>query len=179
MKPSPLIFPGDVFCVRGDDSVVPRGIRFIEKLWAKDGRARYNHAGIVTSADGKTFEALSDSIRESHLDYYRGKEVIISRPVRTVSGGYITAQGKRRAITICIRDHDGQVYPRWRLLLHTIPALAKMGSGKYLVCSELVEKYLTIIHADDRMILGVNPDDLGDSFRRWWNFQLIYEGVWE
>lgn len=176
---APLIFPGDVFCVDGGDKVVPAAIRLVERIWSKDGKAQYNHAGIITSASGDTFEAVAGTVSARHLDRYRGKEMLIARPVMTVTGAHITQSAKQRAMEVCIRDHDGQVYPAWRLLLHMVPVLGKIGCGRFLVCSELTEKYLSMIHADDRMILGINPDDLADAFQMWWNFKKVYEGVWQ
>ena len=169
--------PGDVFCCTGNMPVVSRLIRAIEWLWSKDNEASYGHAGIITSNQGHTLEALW-TVRAAHLDEYAGQKVLIARPCLTERGVYIAPSSKDRALE-GLKEYHGRWYPVWRLPLHIVPPLAKIvATGHNMVCSELTARYLHEISARPGPYTGVNPDTLADEWRKWKNFAIIYEGEW-
>jgi len=176
---APQLHPGDVFCVHGNMPVVSALIRGAEQFWSIDNEACYGHAGIVTSASGATLEALW-RVRPATLEAYMGQNIIVARPLTTGTDPAcpITPMAKDLAIA-SVSSHLGRMYPGWRLALHLIPPLAKyLSTGRYLVCSELTAKYLQLIGSRIGPFAGVNPDTLADEWRRWKNFEVIFEGVW-
>jgi len=89
-------------------------------------------------------------------------------------------------------QHEGHIYPGWRLALHIIPPLAKYTSwgGKFAVCSELVAKYLYLVHKETGLtdyygykwprhsqFTGCNPDMLADEWHRWEGYAIVFEGT--
>ena len=140
-------------------------------LWSKDGESTYSHAGIIIDPEGITFEALW-TICKGHLDAYLGDRVIIAR-CEAVSG-----PKKEGVLKALIVKHQGQWYPFWRLPMHLIPFLAKISVTKRPVCSELVAKYLYKLGVRHPQWAGTNPDTLADEWRRWRDFNIIYEGIW-
>jgi hypothetical protein len=170
--------PGDVFCVDGNMMLVSRLIRWAEIVVSQDNAAHYGHAGIITSSAGDTIEALW-TVRRSTLAAYSGQRIIVARPL--VSGSVEHGSGiicKHRALG-AVAKHLGRWYPVWRLPLHLVPPLAKyLSTGRHLVCSELVAKYLTLIGARSGPYAGINPDALADMWIAWRNFEVLYEGVW-
>lgn len=181
MDPDIDLQPGDVFCVRGK-GFVAACIRGAEWLISKDGEAIYGHAGIITSEQGDTFEALW-TIRADTLNRCRGQQVIIARPTSSPNSCLptpISRVAKMLAIDAVQKQYQGRDYPLWRLPLHLIPWVAKFAATRHwLVCSEVVAFYLSMIAATGSTYTGINPDDLADMFRRWRNFDVIFEGVWE
>lgn len=168
---------GDVVCCAGSMGFVSAGIRLMEKIWSEDNEATYGHSMLVTDPAGSVLDTLW-TVRNNHIGAYRGQPVIVARPVSTINNQPISVVAKSVAIGAIVRDGMGRWYPVHRLMLHLIPPLAKYASsGKYLVCSERVAKYLTIIAARDEVYAGITPDDLADEWRRWKNFDVIFEGV--
>lgn len=174
----PRLQAGDVFCVTiaGPLSIV---IRAIEKFWAEDDKAEFGHAGIITGEHGATFEALS-RCRHSNLDRYKGKHVLVARPIRSTDGGVIMRADKIKAIKHLASEHEGQWYPFWRLILHMLPPLPKYKSfsGRFLVCSEIVAKYEYLIATRQGPFTGINPDDLGDRWRSDKNYIILHDDTW-
>ena len=169
---------GDVFCSE-NTAFFSKMINIMQKINSKDNCSVYSHAGIITSFDGATFEALS-TIRADHLKRRKGQKVLIARPIaKSITGGAITALDKKLAITEIVSQYNGKRYPWWRIILHAIPFAAKYVSahGRFLVCSELVAKYLYLINARHHHYTGTDPDDLADEWIRWKNFEIIFEGV--
>jgi len=170
--------PGDVFCVDGNMFLISRLIRWAEIVVSQDNAAHYGHAGIITSSDGDTLEALW-TVKRSTLAAYSGQQIIIARPLVPDSMEYgLGLMRKHQAMAAC-SDHLGRWYPAWRLIMHLAPPLAKyLSTGRNLVCSELVAKYLTLIDARTGPYTGINPDTLADMWIAWRNFEVLYEGVW-
>ncbi len=170
---------GDVFCVQGNMGAVSSMIRLAERIWSRDNQAVHGHAGIIRNSIGETLEALW-TVKESHLDEYRGKQVIIYRPVQDLDGAFIDPAYLAKAYGDLLEEHLGRWYPVHRLALHLVPPLAKyISTGRWLVCSELVAKYLWLIDARDLPYTGVNPDTLADEWRYYFNFQEVFSGIWE
>lgn len=168
--------PGDVFC-----SYNPwwtgKAIVAVQKFW--DGDAEYGHAGIITNpVAGETLEALGE-IEVGNLDRYKGKQVLIARPLTTLRGRKIEAIECVHSIKALKDKQLGRVYPWWRIMLHLFPPLArKVGTGDFLVCSELTAKYLYYIGARGNQYKGVTPDNLADEWLHWRNFEVIFKGEW-
>lgn len=181
MTTEPLILQrGDVFVCEGNMGVVSAAIRGAQKILSRDNRADYGHAGIVTSATGTTLEALW-TVRSGHLDHYAGQRILIARPARSLYRPQvdITLRTRDLAIDQIERQYLGRVYPLWRLPLHLVPWAAKYAStGRWLVCSELVAKYLVLIAARDTVYAGISPDTLADEWVCFRNFDVLYEGDW-
>lgn len=182
MTTEPLILQrGDVFVCQGNMGVVSAAIRTAQKVLSRDNRADYGHAGIVTSATGATLEALW-TVRAGRLDDYAGQRVLIARPARSLyrPQADISLRTRDLAIDQIERQYLGRVYPLWRLPLHLVPWAAKYAStGRWLVCSELVAKYLVLIAARDTVYAGISPDTLADEWVCFRNFDVLYEGDWQ
>lgn len=166
---------GDYFFTRGS-GFLGAAIRGVEWLHSRDNEASYGHAGIITSPEGATLEALW-TVERSTLACYQGQRILIARPMATLDGIPIAPEAKQVAIKALRREHLGQPYPAFRLPLFLFPTLAKfVASGHHVVCSELVAKYLALINARTLPYMGVNPDTAADEARRWRNIEVLYEG---
>ena len=175
---TPSLKPGDVLCVRGDMPIVSAGIRLVEWFLSKDGEATYGHTAIVGTEGGTLLDTLW-RVRWTHISRYAGQQMIIARPTRTLRGIAITDAARRVSLSMVSADGHGRLYPVHRLALHLLPPLAKYCSnGRQMVCSERTAKYLCLIGAMDEPWAGITPDDLADRFRRWSNFDVIFEGIW-
>lgn len=161
--------PGDVFCVSGNMGFISKVIVFNEWLWSCDGNAKYGHSGLITSDSGDTLEALW-TVKESRIEVYKGMEIVIARPSiceSAINAGIAT-----------VMKEKGKIYPVWRLILHLVPALAKISIGRWKVCSELVASFLNDIGARPYPWEGATPDMLADEWHQWKKFEIVYEGVW-
>jgi hypothetical protein len=167
-----LLQPGDVFAVTSDKWLANR-INDVSKFWSDDNQSRYSHSGIIITHHGRTMEALK-RLDFYYLSQYVGQPIIIARPSAPVHRCQL-------AIDLLVKEHINQAYPWWRILLHTVQPLAKLITykGKYVVCSELVAKYLHYLKVRHPIYTGVTPDMLADEWRRWKDFEIIYEGVWK
>jgi hypothetical protein len=162
---------GDVFAVNSG-SWLARSINAVSGWNAADGKSRYNHAGIICDATGRTFEALR-RLEFYHLDDYKGRQIIIARPDASQAA-------KHTALLKVVYLHRGQVYPAWRIPLHIYPPLARNISldGRYLVCSEVTAKYQWLAGVRHPPYTGATPDMLVDEWRQWRKFDIIFEGDW-
>jgi len=166
-----LVRPGDVF-VSDHPQGLGKFINPVQKFWSSDDDSDYGHAGIIQNHLGLTLEALWQVDEKNLFQYYAGAEVLIARPNKA------SEAKKKLVIEKLRREHLGQSYPWWRLPLHLIPPLAKniSANGKFLVCSELVGKYLWMTGHRHKQYLGANPDTLADEWIRWRNMDIIFEG---
>lgn len=162
---------GDVFVVNSR-SPFAKIINDVSSFWSSDNTSLYNHAGIILSKAGDTFEALR-RLEEYNLSRYEGRAVMIVRP----EGSELA---KKATIETLEKIHRGQIYPAWRLPLHLFPPLARRISynGKWVVCSELVAKYLYLLGRRHPYFTGTTPDRLADEWRYWKGFTTVYQGVW-
>lgn len=177
MKYGPDVRKGDVFVV-ARDSALFRMIRRAEIFLSTDGAATYGHAGIITSDSLDTFEQLKTA-RYGRLDKYEGMPIFIVRPVHTLEGNLVTAQEKDSAIEQVIHNFQGNVYPAWRFFWHFFKPLAKYATtGRHVVCSEMVARYLMYFNAFHGSYKGINPDDLADRFVTDKYYKKIFEGEW-
>lgn len=161
---------GDVFVVQTSSKIAGL-INNVSGFNSPDGKSTYNHAGIILANNGLTFEALRE-LNYSELENYCGQRIMIARPD--------TARiNQLRAIDLLMDEHKGQTYPWWRIPLHLYPPLARLISykGKWVVCSELVAKYLYASGARHENFTGTTPDQLAEEWVNWKNFDVIFEGT--
>lgn len=169
---------GDIF-LSANSWIIGRAILAVEKFWSTDDSAQYGHGGLIISPQGDTFEALWRT-KQNHLDFYLGRKVMIVRPELTMSQTEIPSGAKVTALEELMLMHAGDVYPVHRLILHLLPPLAKIfSSGRFVVCTELVAKYLSRIGCRHNNWEGATPDMLADECRNYRNYRVIYEGVWD
>jgi len=150
-------------------SNLARAINCAQKIKAVDNESCYNHAGIIVSSRGRTFEALW-TIGFSDLDQYIGCEMIIVCHKLMSEPRFAAAWPK-------IAKLNGKIYPFLRLPLHAI-GLAKFVHWKYPVCSELVAKF-EVEAGLRKNWWGINPDHLADEWRISKHYEIIFEGVWQ
>jgi hypothetical protein len=169
LKGGLMIRQGDIFCVNSG-LWISTAITKVTGVWSTDGEAKYSHAGIITDPFGGTFESLRH-IEENSLFGYVGKPVIIGRHDKMATDLY------RKAFDPLKSEQNGRVYPLWRIALFLIPPLArKIGTGDFLVCSELVAKFLKNAGILTNFT-GWTPDCLADMIRDWKHWKIVYEGI--
>ena len=128
---------GDVFCT-SSPNFLGDGIRFISRILSKDDKSVYNHSGIILTPRGHTFEALW-KIRGNHIDAYKGKKMVIYRPVQRLDGGPVYPMMIDTAIEQIMFKYSGKTYPVHRLAGYIFFApFLKYFAGNAVVCSELV-----------------------------------------
>ena len=175
--------PGDVFCAQGSGPLFA-AIRMVQWINSRDNEATYGHAALILDAAGTVLDTRW-RVGRTHLDLYQGQQVMIARPVDWVSrcgviSGPISESTKKLCLTAIETTCRGKWYPVHRLFLHLVPPVARLlHIGRWQVCSERVAAYLQAIGARPKPVGGVTPDMLADEWRRWRNFQIIFEGVWE
>ncbi len=166
--------PGDIF-LSYNPWFIGKLILWAEKLWSNDDIANYGHGGIILNPEGKTFEALW-RLRHSTINKYINGRLLIARPEYNKNKQLIPIDEKLKAIKELEDEYLGDRYPVHRLLLHIIPPLAKyLSTGKYVVCTELVAKYLARINVRHGQWAGTNPDHLADEIKNHKYYTIIYE----
>lgn len=163
--------PGDIVCTNGDN-LFQDAIRGVEKVWSKDDEVSFNHALILIDKNGTTFEALETVVRRNIYDAYKGCRIKIFRYAGM--NDFIFNAGFKE-----VKKHEGNIYPAWRLLLALIPPLSKrIGTGKNLMCSELVSKFLNKCGVPGFYpYLGKTPDDVHDMCSNYKDWNTIYDIV--
>lgn len=161
------LYPGDVFCT-ANPWMLGKIILWTQRLWSSDNEALYSHAGIIDSPAGATFEALW-RVRHAHLSDYSGKPIVIARPR--------ASQEKIEARLNMLKERfAGKAYPLHRMAMHILPPVAKLGTGGFVVCSELVAAYLWMLGLRHKQYLGANPDTLADEWSQGYCCDVIFEG---
>uniref|UniRef100_A0A6M3XV55 Peptidase n=1 Tax=viral metagenome TaxID=1070528 RepID=A0A6M3XV55_9ZZZZ len=164
-----ILKPGDIFCTR-NPMLLGRAICFFEKLHAKDNQAEYSHAGIILSGNGETFEALWTNRRQNLWEAYKGQKVLIGSHKNMTAEAFVKGWDG-------IKKYEGQWYAGWRLFLHMMPFLSKIGTGGFAVCSELAGKFIEKSGIYEEFYWkGRNPDDIADMIHNWKGWTMIYEG---
>lgn len=171
-----LLASGDVFFEKitkdNKPSFLQRGINFVQGLYSADGRSDTPHTGIILNAFGKTFESLKKICSKNLFSEYKGVEVEIYRHKDMTEYRYKKGWN-------AVKHHEGQIYPAWRFVWHTIPFLARfIHIIEIPVCSELVSKFL--INAgllDFKGYMGVNVDELYDHIKNHRDWTLVYKGI--
>jgi hypothetical protein len=148
--------PGDIILFAGK-RFSARLVNWFQSWFAKDGFSEYNHAAVVTSAEGQIFESVRWWPRVIGLRRrYRRSQVMIVR------WRGMTLERFHRGMAE-VSYLKGRLYPIWRQLLHAL-RLAGIFRGVDAVCSELVAKFLYGAGARHKRWAGVNVDDLHDEF---------------
>lgn len=185
--------PGDMFCT-ANPSTLGKMINSVQSAISYDGESLYSHAGIITNSKGDTFEALWTLNEQNLFEKYSGVRVAIARWIGLPELNII---GMNDVVFDYVynklhEEHDGQFYPGWRLLFNIVPPLAKLTSfkGKFVVCSELVAKFLYYVHdfvqpdhdceneycwPRHKWFTGTSPDMICDEWHRWNGFAVLYE----
>ena len=162
-----MIFqPGDIF-LTSNSQILDTLIIFFQKLWAKDGKAKYSHAGIITDRLGNTFESLW-KVRSRNINKAcKGEKLLVARHKNM---GILF----ENAFLKIHDEYNNDRYPIYRLVFHMIPPLARLSTNK-VVCSELVAKFLMYCGLIE-YYNGVNPDDLHDYFKIAKGWNIVFEG---
>lgn len=164
-----MLKPGDIFLTR-NPMWMGRVINAVQKFTSKDGKSKYSHAGIITSIQGMTFEALWINKSQSLFKAYAGKEILIARHTNMTADRYLKGWNG-------VKHHMGKIYAGHRLLFFLIcPPLAKYFSLGLGVCSELTMKFLFRAGLADAW-KGWNPDDIHDMISHWKQWEIIFEGI--
>lgn len=162
---------GDVFAVK-TNSFWSKAINAVCRWNSSDGKSKYNHAGLLVSVSGITFESLK-VISYHHLNDYIGCELVIAR-------SNADPKAKYNALISVTKQHSGKRYPWWRIPLHIYPPLArKLSFARIPTCSELVAENLYLTESRHGQFYGATPDMLSDEWHQWRNFEIIFEGVWK
>ena len=162
---------GDVFCASDPSSrLLGAGIRLAEKIWSHDNKAEYGHSGIIADESGTTLEALWTFKSQNLFKAYKGKNLLIARPL-------VDSPVKEAAIAWIKKEAMDDRYPWWRLGLHLLGPLAKVGFTGRLVCSEWTAKYLWYLQIRHGQYRGTNPDTLADEWIEGRRFDIVFKGV--
>jgi len=172
---------GDIFCVAppvGKEFFVARSIAAISARHELDGACQASHAGIITNADGDTFEALSRCYMRQYnvLQTYAGCRLLIARHIDMTPAAFEKGFS-------AVSHLEGRAYPFWRLALFArSPLLAKWIHFKKGVCSENTFQVLSACNL--RRFLsgglinywwGVAPAHVEDAARGWDVFDVIHD----
>jgi len=161
------IEPGMIFCSR-NPMILGRIINGVQKLWSKDNKSEYSHAGIIIDSE-TSFEALWINKKTKFFEAYAGKKVLIGQHKdmtnKTFKKGW---EG--------VKKHEGKMYAGHRLVFFFVPFLAKYISLGLGVCSELVMKFLYKAGLVEAW-KGWNPDDVADMIHKWRDWEVIFEGT--
>lgn len=168
-KSQETLRPGDIILFAGR-SFRAKLVNFFQSLYAKRGVSSYNHAAVVASGDGDILHATRWRIKHTSLKRrYRNSQVMVVRwrgmtPERFHSG--LTE----------VKAMLGRPFAFWRQLLHAI-RLGGLFYSKYVVCSELVAKFLIAAGAWPRHWAGVNVNDLYEEFmENSTQYQVVFQG---
>ena len=161
--------PGDIFLTR-NPMALGKAINWIQRIKSNDNESIYSHAGIITTESGMTLEALWTIKSQNLFEAYRGAKVMIGRHADMTKDHYLMG-------IKAVRPFTGRIYPFHRLFFHLIPGASKyINSGRFLVCSELVDKFLFESGVERRWYRGRNPDHIADMVRDWKKWETVFEG---
>lgn len=159
---------GDIFCVY-THNILGQLINFCQKVWQKDNRCSYSHAGLMVSPTN-SFEALWKVKEQNIYEAYAGSYILIGRHEKMNDELFEFAFSQ-------IEHYRNNWYPVHRIFLQLIPPLAKTSFG-FVVCSELVAKFLYRAY-----ILSwwksMNPADLEDIILYNKGWSVVFEGKLE
>lgn len=174
----PELKHGDIFVVYGT-SLISKLIKWYEKLTSQDNKAKASHAGIILNPSGVTFEAQADGIKRDLIQHYKGQHIVIFRHkemnIERFWHGFDA-----------IKKYEKNIYPYWRLLVHSIPVISKLNLLGIPVCSELVTEFLYKSFCNHKEVndlmmrfqnyWGWTPDELEDDLRIAKDFDIIFNG---
>ena len=162
------LLPGDIF-LTNQGGFMSKAIVKVNQFWSLDGEAKYSHSGIIIGYGGETFESRW-KIGRYNMSDFDGIPTLVAR------NRLMTADRFERGAEQ-VMCYEGGTYPWWRIPLHLIPPIARHNStGRYLVCSEIVSKFL--FYADllgGDQYKGWTPDNLNDMVVHWKAWEIISE----
>jgi hypothetical protein len=154
--PQSKLQPGDIILFAGR-SFRARLVNFFQALFARDRTSAYNHAALVTSEDGDILHVTRWFIKYTSLKHrYRRSRVMIVR-WRGMS------RDRFRQAFAEIAPMQGRAFAFWRQPLLAV-RLGWISFGEYMVCSELVARFLQAAGARSGPWAGLNVRDLYDEF---------------
>jgi len=161
------INPGDIFLTK-NPMWLGKAINAMQRVWSKDSRSMYSHAGILINDTGRTYESLWTVKSQPLFKAYAGKEILIARHQDMIPGLFM------KSFAHIKKCHDGSFYPFYRLIFHLIPPLAKLSLGN-VVCSELVALFLQQAGIMDYHN-GATPDNIHDMVKKHRGWEIVFEG---
>ena len=167
----PILKKGDIFFVE-NHTILGWLINWAQRLLSSDGKARYNHSGIIMSDDGQTLESLWKVESHAFFERYNGKQVLIAR--MQVPQVKINA-----AVDSVNKEDSGKKYHVHRFLYLIVPPLAKYINVGESVCSELSAKVAYYAGVRHNYYQGTTPDKLVDEVRHWKEYAIPFEGMVE
>ena len=160
------LLPGDIF-LTNQGGFMSKAIVRVNRFWTLDGEAKYSHAGIIIGHDGETFESRWHMGRYDMSDF-DGIPTLIARHQLMNPNRF------ERGMNQILR-YEGRTYPWWRIPLFLIPPLAQhLSTGRYLVCSGTVSKFLWGAGLLESY-KGWTPDNLDDMTHHWKLWDIIHE----
>lgn len=159
---------GDVFLVYSP-GFIAKTINAIQAFWAKDLKSKFSHAGLIWDDFGGTLES-SWTVEVSSLWPARANNRILV--VRPDAPDYL----KEEALLSIYNSHHGDRYPIMRLPIYAL-GMARHIHWKFMVCSELVAKYLFYLNLRDYHWFGTNVDDLEEELRHWRGYSIVFDGI--
>ena len=165
------LLPGDIVCT-SNPMAIGRLITAVERFWSHDDDARYSHSLIIITRTGLTLEALWTVKSQRLSDAYKGDKIAVYR----YSG--MTKEMFRAGLD-GVLGHYGNWYPLHKLITNLIPPLGKyLNTGKRLICSELVGKFLHCAGVPGfKYFLGLTPDVISDRCSQYEGWETVFEGV--
>ncbi len=172
-----LIHTGDIFFIE-NHTALGNFINWGQRILSSDNHARYNHSGIFktgyiegTEVGPSTIESLWTVQSNDFFQKYKGKQVLIARPVAPT-------EDKEEAVSIIVNEDSGKKYPGYRFFYLIYPPIAKYINRGASVCSELTAKYLFLAGVRHKWYQGTTPDKLVDEVRNYTSrYYIIGEGV--
>lgn len=158
---------GDVFLVESG-SIISPVTNFFQKLWSRDNRSKYCHAGIIIDDTNTTLECRWTVCSTNFMEFYKDKDVLIARCENLKNIDFTNG-------LLQILKFKGQWFPVHRMILHAFH-LAKFIHWQSVVCSELVAKYLHGIGTRHNYWWGTTVDDLEEELKNWKQYSIVYEG---
>lgn len=157
---------GDFFCSQNSMGL-GKLINAVQLFWSTDNESKYTHSGIIIDKDGTTLESLWSVRTQNIWEAYAGTRVIIGRWEGMTDRAF--DKGMQ-----AIAEHQGHLYPWFRLLMFGIPPIAKYFYIGLVICSELTAKFLygsgAINYWKGRM-----PDHIHDIMKYWKRFSIVAE----
>lgn len=160
-----MIEPGDIFFTTSP-SALSKLINWGQELKSPDRDSPYSHCGVSTGGLN-TYESLT-TIRYDNLLKYVSEPFLIARPKLMDDNRYVKGMCE-------VSDMNGAIYPFHRLFL-ILAGLGRVSVRNWLVCSELVAKFLqgAGLRTDD--YCGVTPDELHDEVDHTDAYDIVFEG---
>lgn len=134
---------------------------------------KWVHALIALEPAGTILDTVWPKIKIGHIDDYIGCSLLIGRYQEAAPADV------RRACEAVKKD-VGRRYPPLRLVLDGL-GVGRLIHGRATVCSEEQAKFLWHLTGFDEFEnwAGWEPGELAVVYRRWREFEVIFEGTWK